>query len=183
MLQERMKELKPLPETNVTGWNLWRVRFNGGKLQKKNKSDLIKDWKNWCWLSLCAGPGFSIQVPNKKLLSINTSKQFQTLTIKHCFYSVTLNIHPNRIPIHVVIFKAFSCTVGLSIWSHFHHGQWVGDVILEQPGGKNVLHIIQLSNLWRPPALPECLQQGTEPPPAPGIALYGWPYTQTSLQK
>lgn len=31
----------------------------------------------------------------------------------------------------------------------------MGDVISEQPGGKNVLRLIQLSNLWRPPAQPE----------------------------
>lgn len=28
-------------------------------------------------------------------------------------------------------------------------------MISEQPGGKNVLRLIQLSNLWRPPAQPE----------------------------
>lgn len=46
-------------------------------------------------------------------------------------------------------------------------------VILEQPEGKNVPHIIQLSNLWHPPVLPKRQQQGTEPPPALVKMIYG----------
>lgn len=81
----------------------------------------------------------------------------------------------------MVISKAFICSIGGSTESF--SSQAVVDVISEQPGGKNVLHIIQLSNLRRPPALQRCLQLGSEPPPALGIMIYGWPFTLTSLQE
>lgn len=75
--------------------------------------------------------------------------------------------------------------IRLYIWWEneiIHHGQ-CGDVILKQLRGKNVLHALQLFNLWCPPALPKCLRHGTKLIPAPGIMIYGWPSTQILLQK